>query len=106
MIGKSNNCLLNLNPSSPKLRASTKIRKVNYPIRPIVNYKTAPAYKVKKKLNSILKINLIIPNKYNIKNSLDLTKQLNNINLSSNCKFISLDIKDMYSNVPINRGYS
>ena len=31
-----------------------------------------------------------------------MTKQLNNINLSPNSKFISLDIKDMYSNVPIN----
>ena len=51
VIDKSNNyCFLNLNPSSPKLRASTKIHKMNYPIRPIVNYKTAPAYKLKKKI--------------------------------------------------------
>ena len=77
---------------------STKIHKLNYPIRPIVTYKTAPAYK----LNDILKSNLIIQNKFNIKDSIDLTRQINNIQLSSNSKFISLDIKDMYSNVSIN----
>ena len=102
IINKSNNFIINANPSAPRLRVSTKIHKKNYPIRPIVNYKTAPAYKLKKRLGDVLKLNLIIQNKFNIKNSLDLTKQLNNVQLSPNSKFISLDIKDMYSNIPIN----
>ena len=40
-------------------------------------------------------------NKYNIKNSIELTKQLKNVHLSPNSKFISLDIKDMFTNIPV-----
>ena len=75
IISENNkNFIINPNPSVPKLRASTKIHKENNPIRPIVNYRTAPAYNLKKILNNILKTNLILENRYNIKNSVELTK--------------------------------
>jgi len=40
------NSHLILNPSSPTLRGLIKIHKVENPIRPIVNWKNAPEYKV------------------------------------------------------------
>ena len=92
--------LINPNPKAPILRTSTKIHKLNTPVRPIVNYIPAPAYKVKKYLNKLLKQKLIINNTYNIKNSKHLTQLLSNIRINRNAKIISLDIKDMYSNVP------
>ena len=39
---------VNPKPQSPILRVTTKIHKHNLPIRPIVNYKPAPSYKIKK----------------------------------------------------------
>ena len=68
--------MFNPNPKAPKLRTNTKIHKINYPIRPIVNYMSAPAYKIKKYLNKYLKNKLIIENKYNIKNSINLAHTL------------------------------
>ena len=59
----------------------------------------APVYNTKKHLIKILKSKLILNNKYNIKNSIELTKQ--KIELTQNSKLISLDIKDMYTNIPV-----
>ena len=101
VIDNTNNKLINPNPSAPKLRVSIKIHKENYPIEPIVNYIPAPAYRLKKQLVKILQNKLIINNKYNIKNATNLTEILSKIDISSDSKLISLDIKDMYTNIPI-----
>ena len=47
------------------------------------------------------KVKLMNNNQYNIKNSVHLTKQLTKVPLRSQSKLISLDIKDMYTNIPI-----
>ena len=67
VVNNLNNRLINPNPSAPKLRANTKIHKKDYQIRPVVNYKSAPAYLLKKQLTNILQEKLIIENQYNIK---------------------------------------
>ena len=90
----------NANPSKPIFHTATKVHKQHYPIRPIVNYKSAPAYYSKKLLSHILKLKLIL-DKYNIKNSTELTKQLHKIKLSPNLKFISFHINNMYTNIPV-----
>jgi hypothetical protein len=36
---------VSLNPTAPKIRGLTKIHKIDSPIRPVVNWKNAPAYK-------------------------------------------------------------
>ena len=94
--------LINPNPKAPNLRTNTKIHKQNFPVRPVVNYIPAPAYKFKKFLKNLLKTTLIIDNKYNIKNTVNLTEQLKDIKITNKTKIISLDIKDLYSNIPIN----
>ena len=65
----------------------------------------APAYKIRKFLNKYLKQKLIIENKYNIKNSKHLTEQLQNIKLDNNSKILSLDISNMYTNIPVKKNY-
>jgi len=45
--------------------------------------------------------NLIcLPNTYTIKNSLELAIELNNIQINENNRIITLDIKDLYGNLP------
>jgi len=39
---------VNLNPEPPNLRGLIKIHKENTPIRPVVNFKIAPSYKLAK----------------------------------------------------------
>ena len=103
IINKSDlNLLINPNPQAPILRTATKIHKANNPIRPIVNYIPAPAYKLKKFLKKLLKSKLFIENKYNIINSKQLTDLLSKLTINKNSKMISLDIKDMYTNIPVN----
>ena len=95
------NKMINPNPKAPTLRTNTKIHKINNPVRPIVNYTQAPAYKIKKFLNKYLKQKLIIRNNYNIQNSKHLTTLLKSVPINKNSKIISLDIRDMYTNIPV-----
>ena len=82
-------------------RSKTKLHKENYPIRPIVNYTPALAYRTKKILNKKLIESLIIENKYNIKNTGQLIRELQKLQINPNVKIISLDIENMYTNIPI-----
>ena len=77
IINSNNNRYINSNPSAPKLRVTTKIHKENNPIRPIVNYKSAPAYNIKKQIVKILKEKLIINNNYNIYKFNSVNKRIN-----------------------------
>jgi hypothetical protein len=68
----------NLNPSAPVIRGLPKIHKVNLPIRPVVNWKQAPAYTLAKLLSQHLQTHTPLPNTFNVKNSLHLTKDNGN----------------------------
>ena len=96
-----NKILINSNPKSPILRSTIKIHKINNPIRPIVNYIPAPAYKLKKYINNLLKDILILPYQHNIKNSKFLTDKIGNLKITQHCRIISLDINNMYTNIPL-----
>jgi hypothetical protein len=52
----------------PKLNARIKIHKPDNPVRPAINNKNAPTYKIAKKLNNILKQQLQLENQYNTQN--------------------------------------
>ena len=93
---------INLNPTAPTLRGTIKIHKENHPIRPIVNWKNAPAYNIAKGFNSILNELSLLPHIYNIKNTIQLTQELQQIKIDCNTKLASLDISNMYTNIPIN----
>jgi hypothetical protein len=44
---------INMNPTAAGLYATIKLHKHNTPIRPIINWKNAPAYKLAKQLSKI-----------------------------------------------------
>lgn len=90
-------------PAAPTLQALPKIHKKEIPIRPIVKYHTAPAYKIAKHLNSILKQHLNINiAKTSIINSTDLVNKIKNLNIPHTSTLASFDIKNLYTNIPVN----
>jgi hypothetical protein len=92
--------LTQLNPEPPKLKAFIKIHKQHNPIRPVVSYTHAPAYKVAGFLANFLKEILALPNKYDVKNSVTLIEELKQINLNPNSRLCSFDTDNMYPNIP------
>jgi hypothetical protein len=92
--------LTQMNPASPILYGLPKLHKINYPMRPVVSYVTAPAYKVCKKLNSIIPSLINFNPTYAIKNSLQLVEKIKNIKLPPNAKLISFDIVNLFPSIP------
>jgi hypothetical protein len=90
----------NMNPTAPNLHATIKLHKQNKPIRPIINWKNAPAYELAKHLTKILHDSLHLPNTYNIQNSTHLTKDLKTMEINENIRMCSFDIENMYTNIP------
>jgi len=69
------------NPEPPKLNARIKIHKTNIPIRPVVNNTKAPAYRIAKKLNDILKQQLT--NQYNTQNSENFAHNITKLKITN-----------------------
>ena len=86
--------LTNIQPCAPKLNALIKTHKENMPIGTVVNNTQAPSHKITKLLNTRLKNMEIIPNIYNIKNSLEVAEEISKIHINQYMKLITLDIKD------------
>ena len=92
---------MNIKPKAPNLNAYIKTHKEGAPIRPVINSRHAPAYKTAKLLNKELLNFVNLPNTFITKNSHEVAQDLHNIQLHSNNKFISLDVKDLFTNFPI-----
>ena len=89
-----------LNPTIPAIRGLVKIHKDDYPIRPVINWKNAPAYKFAKVLTKKLLRYISLPYTYNFKNTNHLINDLKEIPCNQNLRLASLDIANMYSNIP------
>jgi hypothetical protein len=70
---------INLNPSAPTIKGLIKLHKEDQPIRPVVNWRQAPAYKLAK----------------------IFVQKTQSIPITPTTRFASLDITNMYSNIPI-----
>jgi hypothetical protein len=70
------------------------------PIRPIINWKNAPAYELAKHVATLLHNHLELPYTYNIKNSIHLITDLQTIEINEDTRICSFDIKNMYTNIP------
>src|SRR5215510_7525632 len=92
--------VINLNPSPPTLKGLPKIHKENTPIRPIVNWKNAPAYRLAKLVSDTINRDLPLPYSFNIPNSVQLMNDLKEIPINEFTTFASFDIADMYTNIP------
>jgi hypothetical protein len=88
------------NPTPPKLNAQLKLHKPETPIRPVVNNRTAPSHKIAKKLNHILNMHLHLGNSFNTQNSITLANDLAKLTINDRHKLLTLDIKDLYVNIP------
>ena len=94
---------INLNPSAPTIRGLIKLHKADQPIRPVVNWRNAPAYKLSKLLADKIQHLSPLPYTFNIKNTLELIQELRQTPITPTSVFASLDITNMYSNIPIRK---
>jgi hypothetical protein len=66
---------INMNPKAPHLYGTIKLHKADKPIRPIVNWKNSPGYKLAVHLVKLLEHTIQLPNVFNIlTNSMELSK--------------------------------
>jgi hypothetical protein len=77
-----------------------KIHKTGAPIRPVINWRNAPAYKLAKMLTKKLQMHIPLPFTFNIKNSIQLMDEILSIPFDPDIQFVSFNITNMYSNVP------
>lgn len=100
-LPKEKTALKMMNPQLPKLRSQLKLHKPDMPISPIVNNMNCPSYNLNKKLNDILKAFYVFEENFSIKNSYELAQAIHNIDIPDNASFASLDITNLYTNIPI-----
>ena len=93
--------LVQKKPAPPKLKAQLKLRKTDIPIRPVINNKTAPAYKLAKYLNKILNQHITLHSQYVVTNSTNLANDLTKLEIHDNHCLMTFDIKDLYVNIPV-----
>jgi len=92
--------VINLNPTSPSIKGLIKIHKTETPIRPVVNWKNAPAYKAVRILARKLHTYISLPYCFNVKNTTHLIADLQEIPYDQNLRLASFDITNMYTNIP------
>jgi hypothetical protein len=93
---------VNLNPMAPTIRGLMKVHKEGTPVRPIINWKNAPAYNLAKMLVKKLHTHIPLPYTFNVEKTVQLIIDLRAIPYDRNMKFASLDLTNMYSNIPTN----
>jgi len=92
---------VNLNPSAPSIKGLIKLHKPDQPIRPVVNSRNAPAYKLSQLLTTKIRQFSLLPYTFNVKNSTELIRELKQTPVTPTSRFASLDITNIYSNIPI-----
>jgi hypothetical protein len=92
-----------MNPKAPHILVygTIKLHKAVRPIRPIVNWKNSPGYKLAAHLVKLLKHTIRLPNVFNVQNSETLMHNLKHTSTHFNTKICSFDIKNMYTNIPL-----
>jgi len=86
---------------APYINGFPKIHKKDVPLRPVVNYRSAPTYRLAKFLLQQFNMLIDIPETHTIKNSIDFVQKINSVAIDPNDILISLDITSMYSNILI-----
>ena len=85
---------------APNLHPFIKLHKQGNPIRPLINFKTAPAYNLAKYIDSLIKEKLDMFTDTSIKNTYDFIEKINKIKIEPGYKMISLDVKNLYTSIP------
>jgi hypothetical protein len=92
---------INLNPSAPTIKGLIKLHQPDQPTRPIANWRSAPAYNLSRLFTSKIKQIAPLPYSFNVRNTTDLIHELQHTPITPTSTFASLDIKNMYSNIPV-----
>ena len=64
-----------MNPTAPTIKGLIKLHKPGHPIRPVVNWKGAPTYKLAGLFTQKIKMMAPLPNTHNLENTRDLIKK-------------------------------
>ncbi|KAL4706168.1 hypothetical protein ACJJTC_015036 [Scirpophaga incertulas] len=92
-----------MNPQAPKLQAYYKLHKPNVPIRPVVTYRDAPAYKLAAETNNIFKKLTGFQPAHTIKNSLELLQKIQYLQVPEGAILVSFDVVNLFPNIPLSR---
>jgi hypothetical protein len=92
----------NMNPKAPYIFGYIKLHKLDKPIRPIINWKNSPVYKLATYVTKLLKQTMKLPNAFNVPSSIALMNSLKQIDVLRSIKICSFDIKNMYTSIPKN----
>jgi hypothetical protein len=87
-------------PFLPYIRGFIKIHKPDSPIRPIINWRNAPSYKLAQHLSRVFTSYNILLYAFNINNTVHLMEDLTQVNINQHTRFASFDISNMYTNKP------
>jgi hypothetical protein len=91
-----------MHPQAPNLNAKIKIHKPTTLIRPVINNIHAPTHKLAQHIHHKLKDLLKLKYEFNITNTTQFADSLTKLNLNSDHKILTMDIKDLYVKIPIN----
>jgi hypothetical protein len=91
-----------MNTQAPKLKAKIKIHKPEAQIRPIINNTNAPTHKLAKYIYQRLIDFLNLKHEHIIINTTHFAENIRKLKLNSDHKILTMDIKDLYVNIPIN----
>ncbi|XP_055589197.1 uncharacterized protein LOC129741481 [Uranotaenia lowii] len=86
------------NPIRPCIYGQPKAHKPDLPLRPVVPNITAPTYKLAKYVSQILQSSF--KSQYNIKDSFQLVKVLQQIKLPPDYILVSFDVVSLFTNTP------
>jgi len=92
---------INMNPSAPSIKGLIKLHKPDQPIRPVVNWRNTPAYRLSRLFTDKINHLAPLPNFLNLKNSQDLLKNLEATPMLPHYTLASLDIASLYTNIPV-----
>jgi hypothetical protein len=68
----------------------------------VVNWRKAPAYKLARLFTPKMRLLAPLPNRYNLENTMDLIKKLNDTPILLQFTLASLNITNLYTYIPVN----
>ena len=92
---------INLKQSAPSIKGLIKLHNPGQPIRPVVNWRNAPAYKLSRLFTQTINSTAPLPNTFNVRNTADLLQNLQDTPLHPHYTLPSPDTTNFYSNIPI-----
>jgi hypothetical protein len=89
-----------MTPTLPNLNATIKLHQSDIPIRPISNWKNAPAYELMEHLTQTLHNYPHLPYTYNLSNSIHLITDPETVEINKDKRVCSFEIENKYTNIP------